>query len=75
LDSGMILASCDVGEKIESPIIAKEDSVYFSARDHSVRSLLIKQNGNPDEKWDSPYFSDKAKDNEDPTPNDWSPSC
>ena len=75
LSSGMILASCDVGEKIESPLISTENAVYFSARDHSVRSLLIKQNGNPDEKWDSPYFSEKAKDEEDPTPNDWSPSC
>ena len=75
LSSGMILASCDIGEKIESPIISVDNAVYFSARDHSVRSLLIKQNGNPDEKWDSPYFSEKAKDEEDPTPNDWSPSC
>lgn len=75
LSSGMIIASCDIGEKIESSLISTGDAVYFSARDHSVRSLLIKQNGNPDEKWDSPYFSEKAKDEEDPTPNDWSPSC
>jgi outer membrane protein assembly factor BamB len=75
LSSGMILGSCDIDEKIESPIVSLGDTIYFSARDHSVRALIIKQNGNPDEKWDSPYFSDKAEDGDDPNPKDWSPSC
>ena len=75
LSSGMILGSCDIDEKIESPITSLGDSIYFSARDHSVRALIIKQNGNPDEKWDSPYFSNKAEDGDDPNPKDWSPSC
>jgi len=75
LSSGVILGTCDVDERIETPILAYGDTVYFGARDHSIRALVIKQNGNPDEKWDAPYFSDKAKDDENPNPSDWSPAC
>ena len=69
------IQTSDVDERIETPVLAHENTVYFGARDHSIRALVIKRNGNPDEKWDAPYFSDKAKDDENPNPSDWSPSC
>jgi len=74
-NSGELLGSCDVGESIESPIIAEGSDVYFSVRDHSVRAITIKPNGNPDEKWDAPYFSNRLKDDKSPQPSDWSPDC
>lgn len=73
--SGEILGSCDIGKSIESPISSEGSDVYFSVRDHSVRALSIKPNGNPDEKWDAPYFSDLLKDDKNPQPGDWSPDC
>ena len=74
-NSGELLGSCDVGKSIESPITSEGSDVYFSARDHSVRAITIKPNGNPDEKWDAPYFSDLLKDDKNPQPGDWSPDC
>ena len=76
--SGEILGQCNIDEKIESDIIADPDSsgvIYFSARDHSFRALKIKSNGNPDEYWEAPYFSDKLKDDKLAQPNDWAPNC
>ena len=75
ISSGIILGTCDVGDKIETPISVIDDIVFFGARDHSIRALKIKPNGNPDEYWDSPYFSDKAKDGENPNVVDWVPGC
>ena len=74
-NSGELLGSCDVGEKIESSIASEGSDVYFSVRDHSVRAITIKPNGNPDEKWDAPYFSNLLKDDKSPQPSDWSPDC
>ena len=74
-NSGELLGSCDVGKSIESPITSEGSDVYFSVRDHSVRAITIKPNGNPDEKWDAPYFSDLLKDDKSPQPSDWSPDC
>ena len=74
-NSGELLGSCDVGESIESPITSEGSDVYFSVRDHSVRAITIKPNGNPDEKWDAPYFSNLLKDDKSPQPGDWSPDC
>ncbi len=74
-NSGELLGSCDVGKSIESPITSEGSDVYFSVRDHSVRAITIKPNGNPDEKWDAPYFSNLLKDDKSPQPGDWSPDC
>ena len=73
--SGEVLASCDVGESIQSSITSDGFEIYFSVRDHSVRALTVKANGNPDEKWDAPYFSNLLKDDKNPQPSDWSPDC
>ena len=75
LYSGSILNTCDIGERIETPLLSIGNAIYFGARDHSTRSLIIKPNGNPDENWRAPYFSDKAKDGKVPQPTDWTPDC
>ncbi len=78
LKSGEILGQCNIDEKIESNIITDINSpgvIYFSARDHSIRALKIKSNGNPDEYWEAPYFSDKLKDDKLAQPTDWAPNC
>ena len=68
ISSGEVLAGCDLGESIQSPITSDGFDVYFSARDHSVRALTIKTNGKPDEKWTAPYFSNLLKDDKAPQP-------
>ena len=75
ISSGIILGTCDIGDRVETPMTAINDIVFFGARDHSIRALKIKQNGNPDEYWDSPYFSDKAKERKSPYVLDWVPGC
>ena len=42
--SGELLGSCDIGESIESSITSEGSDVYFSVRDHSVRSIVVKPN-------------------------------
>ena len=71
ISSGITLGTCDIGDKVETPITVINDIVFFGARDHSIRALKIKQNGN----WDSPYFSDKAKERKNPYVLDWVPGC
>ena len=73
-NSGELLGSCDVGKSIESPITSEGSDVYFSVRDHSVRAITIKPNGNPDEKWDVPYFTNKDSE-EQPRPGEWNNDC
>ena len=75
ISSGITLGTCDIGDRVETPVSVIEDIVFFGARDHSIRALKIKANGNPDEYWDSPYFSDKAKDGKNPNVSDWVPGC
>ena len=75
LYSGNVLNTCDIGETVETPLLSIGDDIYFGARDFSTRSLNIKSNGNPDENWDAPYFSDKAKEGKNPQPSDWAPDC
>ena len=75
LYSGSVLNTCDIGERVETALMSIGDAIYFGARDYSSRSLNIISNGNPDENWDAPYFSDRAKDGKNPQPADWSPDC
>ena len=75
LYSGNVLNTCDIDERIETPLLSIGEVVYFGARDYSSRSLNIKSNGNPDENWEAPYFSDKAKEGENPQPANWTPDC
>ena len=56
-ETGDFLDDCPIDEKIETPIVADKNDVYFGARDHSIRALTIKANGSPDEKWNRPFSS------------------
>ena len=51
LRDGAQLDGCNLGEDIRTPLVEKDGHVYFAARDHSIRALRIKSNGNPDEIW------------------------
>ena len=48
---GSVLDVCNVNEEIRTPVVAQGDFIYFGARDHSIRALRVKPNGNPDEEW------------------------
>ncbi len=48
---GSVLDACNVNEEIRTPVVAQGDFIYFGARDHSIRALRVKPNGNPDEEW------------------------
>ena len=48
---GSVLDVCNVNEEIRTPLVSEGDFVYFGARDHSIRALRVKPNGNPDEEW------------------------
>ena len=54
--------ACNIGEEIRTSLVERDGFVYFGARDHSIRALRIKPNGNPDEEW--AHFTDK----DDPLP-------
>ncbi|MCH8205615.1 MAG: PQQ-binding-like beta-propeller repeat protein [Chloroflexi bacterium] len=51
LRDGAQLDACNLGEKVRTPLVEKDGHIYFAAKDHSIRSLRIKSNGNPDEIW------------------------
>jgi outer membrane protein assembly factor BamB len=51
LRDGAELDACSLGEKVRTPLVEKNGHIYFAAKDHSIRSLRIKSNGNPDEIW------------------------
>ena len=42
---------CNVEEEIRSSLVAQDGSIYFRAKDRSVRALNIARRGNPDEDW------------------------
>lgn len=51
LRDGAQLDACNLGESVRTPLVEKDGHIYFSAQDHSIWSLRIKSNGNPDEIW------------------------
>ncbi len=51
LRDGSRLDSCNVGDGIRTPFAVQDGFVYFGVRDDSIRSIRIKENGNPDEQW------------------------
>lgn len=67
-DGGDVL-KCDIGTKLRTSLTARERNIFFSATDHSVRAIHVKDNGNPDEKW--VHFTNE----EDPLPQDWVRAC
>ena len=69
LSNGDQLDACNLGEKVRTPLVEKDGHIYFAARDHSIRSLRIKSNGNPDEIW--VHLTDK----DDPLPPGGARAC
>ena len=69
LTDGTLQDSCNIGEKIRTPLLQHEGIIYFAARDRSIRALRIKPNGNPDEKW--VHFTNK----DEPLPQGRAPAC
>ena len=67
LTASIVVRIDDVSDAINSQLRNDMDA--------ETRALKIKQNGNPDENWDSPYFSDKAKERKNPYVLDWVPGC
>lgn len=66
---GAKMGVCAIGEEIRTPLSAEDDIIYFGARDHSIRAVRVKENGNPDEEW--VHFTNK----DDPLPRGRVPSC
>lgn len=60
---------CNIGSRIRAPLAQRDDIVYLSAQDRSIRALRVKANGALDELW--AHFTDR----EDPTPPDYTPAC
>ena len=69
-----IYKGCTIDEKIETSVVSDDNTVYIYARDHSVRALSLGKYGNPDEKWDVPYFTNKDSE-EQPRPGEWNNDC
>ena len=42
---------CNVEEEIRSSLVAQDGSIYFRAKDRSIRALNVARRGNPDEDW------------------------
>ncbi len=69
LTDGVEAGQCDIGEDLRGALTVKEDMVFMAAKDRSIRALLVKANGNPDEEWVH------RTNEENPVPNDWIPAC
>ena len=51
ISDGNPVDSCNMRTEIRSTLAVKEDVVFLSAKDKSIRALRVKTNGNPDEEW------------------------
>lgn len=60
---------CNLGTKLRASLAAHQNVIYLAAGDHSIRALMVKQNGNPDEEW--VHFTEETP----PVPRDWTRSC
>ena len=69
LSDGQNMRQCKLDIKIKSNLVSNGNMVFISGDDHSIRGILINQNGNLNEEW--VHYTDK----EDPTPRDFDRSC
>ena len=51
LKDGLQKGACTIEKKIRTPLVHADGVIYLGVRDHSIRALLIKPSGNPDEEW------------------------
>ena len=51
ISDGNPVDSCNMRTEIRSALAVRDDVVFLSAKDKTIRALRIKTNGNPDEQW------------------------
>ena len=51
ITDGNPVDSCNMRTEIRSALAVRDDVVFLSAKDKTIRALRIKTNGNPDEQW------------------------
>lgn len=69
LTDGVETGQCDIGEDLRGALTVTDNMVFLAATDRSIRALLVKPNGNPDEEWVH------RTNEEEPVPNDWVRAC
>ena len=70
LTDGQDERPCNIGEDLRASITVSGTTIFVGADDHSIRSLNVKSNGNPDEAW--VHFTDS---DDDPVPLDATKVC
>lgn len=69
LRDGILQESCNLDEEIRTPLLEQDGTIYFGARDKSIRAISVSANGNPDEEW--VHFTDR----DDPVARDRIRAC
>ena len=69
LSDGQNMRQCKLDIKLKSNLVSNGNMVFISGDDHSIRGILINQNGNLNEEW--VHYTDK----DDPIPRDFDRSC
>ena len=71
-DTKRKLGSCNLNQKVYSSIESYENKVFIQVSDGSLRAYTIKKNGNPDELWNKPFFTEE---NDKRNNENWDPVC
>ena len=71
-DTKRKLGSCDLNQKVYSSIESYENKIFIQVSDGSLRAYTIKKNGNPDELWNRPFFTEE---NDKRNNEEWDPAC
>ena len=71
-DTKRKLGSCNLNQKVYSSIESYENKVFIQVSDGSLRAYTIKKNGNPDELWNKPFFTEE---NDKRNNEEWDPAC
>ena len=66
------MGSCDLNQKVYSSIESYENKIFIQVSDGSLRAYTIKKNGNPDELWNRPFFTEE---NDKRNNEEWDPAC
>ena len=51
LDDGNLEGACTIEDKIRTPLVAGDGTVYLGARDNTIRALSVGTSGDIDEEW------------------------
>ena len=69
LSDGQNMRQCKLDIKLKSNLVSNGNMVFISGDDHSIRGIIVSDNGNLNEEW--VHYTD----NEDPVPRDFDRSC